>query len=84
VPPPVDDLEYWTMYLDGSYLKTRSGTGIILTLHEGHKLWYTICLHFDATNNVVVYEALIHGLWIAAEVGARWLLVRRGSKLVVD
>lgn len=50
------------MYFDGSYLKTGSGTCVVLTSPQGHKLCYAICLHFDATNNVVGYEALINGL----------------------
>jgi ribonuclease HI len=51
---------------------------------QGHKLYYAIRLYFDSTNNVTKYEALVNGLWIAVEVGARWLLVRGVSKLVVD
>jgi hypothetical protein len=30
-----------------------------------------ICLHFDTINSVVEYEALVNGLRIAIEVGAR-------------
>lgn len=83
-PPSVEDPEYWTMYFDGSYLKTGNGTSVVLTSPQGHKLHYEICLHFDATNNVAEYEALVNGLRIMAEVGARWLLVRGDSNLVVD
>lgn len=72
------------MYFDGSYLKTGSGAGVVLTSPQGHKQCYVIHLHFDATNNVAKYEALINGLRIAIEVGARWLLVRGDSKLVID
>jgi ribonuclease HI len=45
------------MYFDGSYLKTRSGAGVVLASPQGHKLRNAI--HFDATNNVVEYESLI-------------------------
>lgn len=58
----IEDPEYWTMYLDRSYLKIGSGIGIVLTSPKGHKLRYTICLHFDATNNVIENEALVNAL----------------------
>jgi hypothetical protein len=57
------------MYFHGSYLKTGSGEGVILTSPQGHKLCYAIRLHFDATKHVTEYEALINELRIAAEVG---------------
>jgi ribonuclease HI len=41
-------------------------------------------LHFDATNNVIEYEAFINRLQIVGEVGAWQLLVRGDSKLVVN
>jgi ribonuclease HI len=37
---------------------------------------YAIGLHFWATNNIVEYEALIHGLRIASKFGARRLFIR--------
>ena len=63
------------MYFSRSYLKTGSGTGVVLTLPQGHKPRYAIHLHFDATNNVVEYKALVIRLWITVEVGVRRLLV---------
>lgn len=69
-PPHVEDPKYWTMYFDESYRKMGSDTGIVFTSPQGHKLRYTIRLHFDATNNVAEYEALVNGLQIAAKVGA--------------
>jgi ribonuclease HI len=83
-PPLVEDPQYWAMYFDGSYLKTRSGTRIILTLPRGHKFCYAIHFHFNTTNNIMEYKALVNGLRITAKVGARRLLVRGDSKLVVD
>lgn len=84
VSAPAEDPEYWTMYFDGSYLKTDSGAGTVLTSPQGHKLCYAIRLHFDATNNITECEALVNGLRIMAEVGARRILGRGDSKVVVD
>jgi ribonuclease HI len=72
------------MYFDGSYLKIGSGAGVVLMSPQGHKLCYTICLYFDATNNVTNHVALINGHQIVAKVRARRLLVSGGFKLVVN
>lgn len=45
---------------------------------------YAIRLHFWATNNVAKYEALIHGLQIASELGAHCHFVRGDSELVIS
>jgi ribonuclease HI len=49
----------------------------------GERMEYAIRLHFQATNNVTEYEALIHGLRIASELGAHRLFVRGDSELVI-
>lgn len=51
---------------------------------SGTQASFAIRLHFDSTNNIAEYEALVNGLRIMAKVGARRLLVRGDSKLVVD
>ena len=45
---------------------------------------YMVRLHFAASNNVAEYEALINGLQVAIELGARRLDVRGDSWLVID
>jgi ribonuclease HI len=40
-------------------------------------------IHFTASNNVAEYEALVHSLWLAKEIGIRWILYFRDSDLVV-
>ena len=45
---------------------------------------YMVRLHFAASNNVAEYEALINGLQVAIELGARRLDVRGDSRLVID
>ena len=45
---------------------------------------YVVRLHFPASNNVAEYEALLNGLSIAIELGAKCLDVRGYSQLVID
>jgi ribonuclease HI len=76
--------ELWTMYFDGSLMKTGAGTGLLFVSPLEKHLRYVIRLHFPASNNVAEYEALVNGLCIAVELGVRRLDVRGDSQLVID
>jgi ribonuclease HI len=76
--------ELWTMYFDGSLMKTGAGAGLLFVSPLGKHLRYIIHLHFSASNNVAEYEALVNGLRIAAELGVRRLDARGDSQLVID
>jgi ribonuclease HI len=76
--------ELWTMYFDGSLMKTGVGAGLLFISPLGKHLRYVLCLHFPTSNNVAEYEALINGLRIAIELGVRRLEARGDSQLVID
>jgi ribonuclease HI len=76
--------EYWTMYFDGSLMKTGADAGLLFISPLGKHLRYVIRLHFPASNNVAEYEALVNGLRIAVELGVRCLDARGDSQLVID
>jgi ribonuclease HI len=76
--------ELWTMYFDGSLMKTGAGAGLLFISPLGKHLRYVLRLHFPVSNNVAEYEALINGLHIAIELRV-WRLDARGdSQLVID
>jgi hypothetical protein len=54
---------------DGSKMYAGLGAGVVITSPKGDKLRYVLQLHFACTNNVAEYEALLHGLCIAKEMG---------------
>jgi ribonuclease HI len=77
-------LELWTMYFDGSLMKTGAGAGLLFISPLGKHLRYVLRLHFPASNNMAEYEALVNGLRIAIELGV-WRLDAHGdSQLVID
>ena len=82
--PPAPDSTHWRMHFDGSKMRTGLGAGIILTSPKGDKLKYTLQIHFAASNNVAEYEALVHGLRLAKELGIRRSLCYGDSDLVVQ
>jgi hypothetical protein len=57
--------ELWTMFFDGSLMKTGAGAGLLFISPLGKHLRYVLRLHFPASNNVVESEALVNGLRIA-------------------
>jgi hypothetical protein len=72
-------VELWTMYFDGSLMKSGAGAGLLFISPLGKHVRYVIRLHFPASNNVAEYEALVNGLRIAVELGVRRLDARGDS-----
>jgi hypothetical protein len=81
--PPAPDSTHWRMHFDGSKMLGGLGAGVILTSPKGDKLQYVLQIHFRASNNVAEYEALVHGLKLAKEIGVRRILYFGDSDLVV-
>jgi ribonuclease HI len=76
--------ELWTMFFNGSLMKTGAGAGLLFISPLGRHLRYVLRLHFPASNNVAEYEALVNDLRIAIELGVRRLDARGDSQLVID
>jgi ribonuclease HI len=76
--------ELWTMFFDGSLMKTGAGAGLLFISPLRKHLRYVLHLHFPTSNNVAEYEALVNGLRIAIELGVRRLDARGDSQLVID
>jgi ribonuclease HI len=76
--------ELWTMYFDGSLMKSGAGAGLLFISPLEKHVRYIMRLHFPASNNVAKYEALVNGLRISVELGVRHLDARGDSQLVID
>jgi ribonuclease HI len=77
---PTDNL--WKVCVDGSATKRRSGAGVVLIAPEGQEIKYAIRMGFKATNNEAEYEAVIAGLTIAHELGAKNVEVHTDSRVI--
>jgi ribonuclease HI len=84
LPLPQIQAECWTLYFDGSVMKTGAGAGLLFVSPLGEHMRYAVCLHFPASNNMAEYEAILCGLKIAIELGVKRLDVRGESQLVID
>jgi ribonuclease HI len=76
--------ELWTMFFDGSLMKTGASVGLLFISPLRKHLRYVLRLHFSVSNNVAEYEALVNRLRIAIELGVRRLDARGDSRLVID
>jgi ribonuclease HI len=84
LPPLQIQAECWTLYFDGSVMKTGAGAGLLFVSPLGEHMRYAVRLHFPASNNTAEYEALLCILKIAIEIGIKRLDVRGDSQLVID
>ncbi|KAL0411845.1 UNVERIFIED_CONTAM: hypothetical protein Slati_3774200 [Sesamum latifolium] len=73
----------WLLHVDGSSTTQGSGAGIFITTLQGEDLEFAIKFDFKASNNEAEYEALVIGMRMAHEAGARHLLAYSDSQLVV-
>jgi ribonuclease HI len=84
LPPPQFQAECWTLYFDGSMMKTDAGVGLLFVSPLGEHMRYAVRLHFPVSNNMAEYEALLCGHKVTIETGIKRLNVRGDSQLVMD
>jgi ribonuclease HI len=74
----------WVAYVDGSSANQKSGVGVTLASPDGESFQYAIKLDFVTTNNEAEYEAVLAGLSIAQEMGAKNVELRSDFQVVVS
>jgi hypothetical protein len=62
LPPLQIQAECWTLYFNGSVMKTGASAGLLFISALGEHMRYAVRLHFPASNNMAEYEALLCGL----------------------
>ncbi|XP_066392293.1 uncharacterized protein [Miscanthus floridulus] len=82
-PIPTTCPEHWVMYFDGVLNINSASVGILFIMLTKDRLRYILRIHFPASNNATEYEACIHGLYIAIELGVKCLMVYGDSALVI-
>jgi ribonuclease HI len=76
--------DFWSMDFDGALSKEGVGAGVWLHNHQKrYSENHSYKLNFHCTNNVAEYEALMLGLKLLKKVGAKQIMVRGDSELVV-
>jgi ribonuclease HI len=69
LPTPTERPEHWVMYFDGSLKLEGAGAGVLLISPTGEQFKYVLQIFWKVSNNEVEYEALLHGLRLAASPG---------------
>ncbi|XP_012834226.1 PREDICTED: uncharacterized protein LOC105955073 [Erythranthe guttata] len=72
----------WKVYVDGSSTASGAGAGVIIIDPTGVELEFAIKLP-RVSNNEAEYEAVIRGMEIAQELGARVIQVNSDPQLVI-
>ena len=78
------DHEPWVLFVDVSSNFRGAGLGVVLKSPQRGKVVRAICCEFRATNNEAEYEALIAGMTLAEDMGAKTLKVFSDSLLIVS
>jgi ribonuclease HI len=84
LPTPTERPEHRVMYFDGSLKLEGAGAGVLLISPTGEELKYVLQIFWKVSNNEDEYEALLHGLRLAASLGIKRLLVYGDSAVVIN
>ncbi|XP_052723752.1 uncharacterized protein LOC128193711 [Vigna angularis] len=80
---PPSNQDEWRLYVDGASGQSASGAGIVLEGPNGFLLEHSLIFKFKVSNNQAEYEALVAGLKLAKDMGARRVTCHTDSELVV-
>ena len=80
---PVEVIQ-WKVFVDGVSSALGAGAGIVVITPERIKLEHSFRLGFKASNNEAEYEALLAGLRVVSDLGAKEVEVYSASRLVVN
>jgi ribonuclease HI len=72
------------MYFDGSLNIDGVGAGVLFISPTNEQLRYVFRIYFPASNNMAEYEACLHDMRIAVELGVKCLHVYCDSALVIN
>ena len=72
------------MFFDGSLNINGAGDGILFVSLNKDKLRYVLRILFPVSNNVAEYEASLHGIRLAIELGVKRLYIHGDSALVIN
>jgi len=73
----------WVLFMDNSSNKTSCGVGVVLEGPGDLLVEQALQFAFKATNNQAEYEAILVGLNLAHDLGAREVVCKSDSQLVV-
>ncbi|XP_057548270.1 uncharacterized protein LOC130826724 [Amaranthus tricolor] len=73
----------WKLYVDGSSTQSASGAGLLIVSSAGVRMERAVRFEFAASKNEAEYEALLMGLRICYETGAKKLSAFSDSQLIV-
>jgi hypothetical protein len=76
--------DFWSMDFDGAVSKEGVGAGFWLHNHRSrYSKNHSYKLNFQCTKNISVYEALMLDLKLLKKVGAKQIMVRGDSELII-